>query len=136
MVQFYRKERLIMFIEFDNNTLEEWNNLSDEEKKQKIAEDNVQIAVNVDIKIESHNKVLEEHKYYQVTSHLNLINDIIISSVSEQETTISIKNFNNEDELITIKTDEESTIEIGPSPYKRIYRIKVSNVKYGRILEL
>ena len=39
-----------MFIEFDSNTLEEWNSLSEEQQKQAIAEDEVQIAVNVDIK--------------------------------------------------------------------------------------
>ena len=127
-----------MFIEFDSNTLEKWNSLSKEEQKQAIVEDEVQIAVNVDIKIESHQKVLEEHKYYQAITYGRLINDITISSITEEETVLSIKTFkgNNESESISIKTDDEKMVEVGNSPYTSIYRIKVSNIKYVQVVEL
>ncbi len=127
-----------MFIEFDSNSLEEWNSLSEEQQKQAIAEDEVQIAVNVDIKIESHQKVSEEHKYYQATTYGRLINDITISSITEEETVLSIKTFksNSDSESISIKTDDEKVVEVGNSPYTSIYRIKVSNIKYGQVVEL
>ena len=127
-----------MFIEFDSNTLEEWNRLSEAQQKQAIVEDEVQIAVNIDIKIESHQKIAEEHKYYQVTTYGRLINDITISSISEEETVLSVKTFkgNNDYVSISIKTNEEKTIEIGNIPYTSIYRIKVYDIKYGRVVEL
>lgn len=127
-----------MFIEFDSNALKEWNSLPEEQKEQAIAEDEVQTAVNIDIKIESHQKLSEEHKYYQATTYGKLINDITISSINEEETVLSIKTFkgNNESESISIKTDEEKVVEVGNSPYTSIYRIKVSNIKYGQVVEL
>ncbi len=128
-----------MFIEFEHDILEQWNSLSNEEKEKALEEDEVQIAINVDIKVESHHKISEEHKYYQVTNQMRLINDILIFDINEQETTFSIKTFNGNDEpkLISIKTNEEKEIEVGMhKPYTSIYRIKVSDIKYGNIVEL
>lgn len=126
-----------MFKEFDEVELEKWNGLSEEERKQYIEKDDVQLAINVDIKIESHGIVAEEHKYYHVFSQGILIHDIRVISINEQETVFSIKTFNNEmPETFSVKTNEEKSIEVGYSPYKHIYKIKVSNITYGRVLEL
>lgn len=128
-----------MFVEFESDILEQWNNLSKEQKEKALKNDEVQIAVNVDIKIESHHKILEEHKYYQVINQSKLLNDVWISNVNEQETTFLIDTYKNngEKELIYVKTNEEKTIEIGAHKlYTRIYRIKVTNIKYGNVVEL
>ncbi len=127
-----------MFKEFDSSALEQWKSFSSDERKDALDKGEVQIAINIEIKIESHQKIYEEHKYYQVTTGFRLINDIIISSISEKETILSVKTFksNNKPELISIKTNEEKVIENGSIPYNSIYKIKVSDITYGMILEL
>ena len=127
-----------MFKEFDYNALEKWNNLTEEEKMKAIEEDKVQIAVDIEIAIESHNKILEEHKYYQVCSYGNieLINGIVVLKSTPQETIFKMNINNNDSNAFTIKTGEEKVIEIGKTPYTTIYRIKVSKIRYGKALEL
>ena len=126
-----------MFKEFDYNALEKWNNLTEEEKMKAIEEDKVQIAVDIEITIESHHKIVEEHKYYQVCSYGNveLINGIVVLKSTPQETIFKM-NINNDSNAFTIKTGEEKEIEIGQTPYTSIYRIRVSNIRYGQALEL
>ena len=126
-----------MFKEFDPNALEQWNNLTEAERIKAIEEDEVQIAVDIEITIESHHKIVEEHKYYQVCSYGNveLINGIVVLKSTPQETIFKM-NINNDSNAFTIKTCEEKEIEIGQTPYTSIYRIRVSNIRYGQALEL
>lgn len=125
-----------MFKEFDLSTLEQWDSLTEEQRTKAIIEDDVQVAVDIDIKVESHQRIIEEHKYYQVCSSGNyrLINNITIFKITEKEIIFSIPNFC--DNNVSIKIDEEKEFEIGQSPYMIKYRIRVSNVKYGSVLEL
>ena len=60
-----------------------------------------------------------------------LINSIIVVKTTDKETVFSIN-----DDSISVKTGEEKEFEIGKNPYSTRYIIKVSNVKFGRILEL
>lgn len=122
-----------MFKELDLSELEQWNNFTEEQKNKAINEDEIQVAVDIEIKVESHQKIVEEHKYYQVCSYGNyrLINSIIVVKTTDKETVFSIN-----DDSISVKTGEEKEFEIGKNPYSTRYIIKVSNVKFGRILEL
>ena len=126
-----------MFKEFDPNALEQWNNLTEAERIKAIEDDEVQLAVDIEITIESHHKIVEEHKYYQVCSYGNveLINGIVVLKSTPQETIFKM-NINNDSNAFTIKTGEEKEIEIGQTPYTSIYRIRVSNIRYGQALEL
>ena len=126
-----------MFKEFDPNSLEQWNNLTENERIKAIEDDEVQLAVDIEITIESHHKIVEEHKYYQVCSYGNveLINGIVVLKSTPQETIFKM-NINNDSNAFTIKTGEEKVIEIGQTPYTAIYRIRVSNIRYGQALEL
>ena len=126
-----------MFKEFDPNSLEQWNNLTENERIKAIEDDEVQLAVDIEITIESHHKIVEEHKYYQVCSYGNveLINGIVVLKSTPQETIFKM-NINNDSNTFTIKTGEEKEIEIGQTPYTSIYRIRVSNIRYGQALEL
>lgn len=126
-----------MFKEFDPNSLEQWNNLTENERIKAIEDDEVQLAVDIEITIESHHKIVEEHKYYQVCSYGNveLINGIVVLKSTPQETIFKM-NINNDSNAFTIKTGEEKEIEIGQTPYTSIYRIRVSNIRYGQALEL
>ncbi len=124
-----------MFVEFDSSALQEWNSLSIEQQQQRIANYDVQIAVDVEIKIERNQKIVEEHKYYHVTSDMRLINDMLISSINNEEVVFSIDMYNKSN-LIPVKLNEEKTIEIGFSPYNFTLKIKVCDMKYGRIVEL
>ena len=126
-----------MFKEFDPNALEQWNNLTENERIKAIEDDEVQIAVDIEITIESHHKIVEEHKYYQVCSYGNveLINGIVVLKSTPQETIFKM-NINNDSNAFTIKTGEEKEIETGQTPYTSIYRIRVSNIRYGQVLEL
>lgn len=125
-----------MFKEFDSSTLEQWNSLTKEQRNKAINEGDVQVAVDIEIKVESHQRIVEEHKYYQVCSYGNyrLINNIIVLKATEKETFFSINN--DSANSVSIKTNEEKEFEIGKSPYTTKYRIKVSNIKYGQALEL
>lgn len=125
-----------MFKEFDSSTLEQWNSLTEEQRNKAINEGDVQVAVDIEIKVESHQRIVEEHKYYQVCSYGNyrLINNIIVLKATEKETFFSINNDSANN--VSIKTNEEKEFEIGKSPYTTKYRIKVSNIKYGQALEL
>lgn len=129
-----------MFREFNSNELKEWNSLSEEQQKQAITECYVDIAVNIEIRIERSQKVLEEHKYYQATKYSNLIYNIDISSINNQEITLSWEHFkdkdNDKNNSISIKIGEEKAIEVGYSPFTRVYRIKISDIKYGVVREL
>ena len=125
-----------MFKEFESSTLEQWNSLTEEQRNKAINEGDVQVAVDIEIKVESHQRIVEEHKYYQVCSYGNyrLINNIIVLKITEKETFFSINNDSANN--VSIKTNEEKEFEIGKSPYATKYRIKVSNIKYGQALEL
>ena len=127
-----------MFKEFDSNVLEQWNNLTEDEKIKAIENDEVQIAVDIEITIENHHKIVEEHKYYQVCSYGNteLINGIFVLKSTPQETNFKININGDNSSTFTIKTGEEKEIEIGQTPYTSIYRIRVSNIRYGQALEL
>ncbi len=127
-----------MFKEFDDNGMEKWNNLTESERIKAIEEDIVQIAVDIEITIESHNKIVEEHKYYQVCSYGNieLINGIVVLKSTPQETMFKMNINNNDSKDFTIKTGEEKEIEIGQTTYRTIYRIKVSKIRYGKALDL
>jgi len=129
-----------MFIEFDADTLKQWNSLSLEQRKHALLNDEVQMAVDIDIKIERNQKLIEEHKYYQVITYgkCKLISDILVSKITENEIIFSINTSeeNKEYDSISIKLNEEKIIEIGNVPYSRIYRINVSNPAYGQAVEL
>lgn len=125
-----------MFVEFDSDTLREWNGLTEEEKERSILNDEVQVAVDVAITIENNNRVVEEHKYYQVCNNTKLINNISILKISVEETTFSINTHDDSKRLIAVKLEEERNIDIGNIPYLNVYKIKVSNIKYGKIVEL
>ena len=127
-----------MFKEFDPNALEQWNNLTEAERIKAIEKDEVQIAVDVEITIESHHKIVEEHKYYQVCSYGNveLINGIVVLKSTSQETTFKMNINNDNTNTFSIKIGEEKVIELGQTPYRTIYRIRVLNIRYGQALEL
>lgn len=127
-----------MFTEFDSNTLKEWNNLSKEQKLHAVSKGEVQIVANIDIKIERNQQISEEHKYYQVIEKASLIDDILVSKISDQKTILSINTYkgNNEPELISIKTNEEKRIKIDRGIFSIIYIIRVSDIKYGQVFEL
>ena len=125
-----------MFIEFNLETLQEWNKLSFEEKEKAILNDEVQVAVDICIEIGNHNKIFERHEYFQVFDNYKLINDISILKITDREIDFSIKSNGDSKNLITMKPNAIKTFETGTKPYSSIYQIKVSNVKYGKIVEL
>ena len=129
-----------MFIEFNNEELMKWNSLTSEQKTSAIQNGEVQLATDVSIVIENNGRITEEHKYYQTTTFGNtkLINDIVVSKVKENEVDFSIITYQDNDEpvAITINVNEEKEIEVGFEPFSSIYKINVSNIKYGRIVEL
>jgi len=129
-----------MFIEFNPNELEKWNDLSEEQKARLIDADEVQLVIDIDIKIENHKKISEEHKYYQVFTYGNckLINDIVVSKITEKETLLYINmgNGNDEPTSLLVKNNEQKSIQIGNKSSSSIYNIYIHNVKFGRVLEL
>ena len=104
-------------------------------KKKKINNKNVQIAVDVEIKVESHNKYVEEHKFYRGACFVdwNLIDNVNILGSTENESFFSI---NGIDDKVSIKTNETKEFEVGKPPFVGKYIIKVSNVTYGFLLDL
>lgn len=124
-----------MFRELNQKELEEWNKLTPEQKEEEINNKNVQIAVDVEIKLEVFNKIVEEHKFYQVSLFLerNLIDNVNILGSTENESFFSI---NGIDDKVSIKTNETKEFEVGKPPYVCKYIIKVSNVTYGFLLDV
>lgn len=127
-----------MFFEFSPSDLEKWNNLSLKQQKQLLEEQKVELSATIEIKIESHNQLLEEHKYYQVIDDRQMINGIMMDNINMGEIELSINTFDNSEELenIIVKLNEEKIVEIGMKPYQYIFKIKLLEIKYGRILEL
>jgi len=125
-----------MFVEFDSVTLKEWNKLPAEEKEKAILNNEIQIAADICIEIWDHNKIFEKHEYFQACDSHKLINDIIVLKITDQGVDFSIKTNEDSKNLVTIKPNVDKIIEIGTKPYLNIYKIKVSNIKYGKIVEL
>lgn len=126
-----------MFKELDILEQERINNLTEEDKINYIKEHNIDIAIDINISVKSHEKITEEHTYYQVFSYgAYKLNDYItLLKITPQETMFKVS-FNNEDNSFSINNGEEKIIEIGSDPYKTIYIIKSNNIRYGHALEL
>ncbi len=128
-----------MFIEFEPEILERWNHLSDDERQRAISEGDVDIAATVEIILEAHGEIDQEHKYYHVTRYSKLLGgDITINSITEQEIIFYFKNAreDGESERFSVKIGEEKLIQVGRAPYVTTYKIKAYNLSYGQIMEL
>ena len=127
-----------MFKEFNDEEMSKWNNLSDVQQREILSEGEIQLAVTLEIKLERNGKITEEHKFYQVPNHTKLLNNITIADIKEEEATMSLQtpNQNSNYELITLKPNEEKVIKLGVSPYIMTYKIKIADIKYGKVFSL
>ena len=127
-----------MFKEFNDEEMRKWNNLSDVQQREILSEGEIQLAVTLEIKLERNGKITEEHKFYQVPNHTKLLNNITIADIKEEEATMSLQtpNKNSNYELITLKPNEEKVIKLGVSPYIMTYKIKIADIKYGKVFSL
>lgn len=121
-----------MFVEFDNESRQEWNSLTKEEQQKYINNGEVNFAVDIEIKFLKNNVITDEHKYYKIDKYTkNLLQLIEVKDINEIETILNIN-----DSLVSLNIDEEKSIEFGIAPYKINIKIKTSNLKIGRIVEL
>lgn len=127
-----------MFREFNEEKMSKWNGLSLVQQRELLDDEEVELAVTLEIKIEKCGRTIEEHKYYQVTNHTKLLNEFTITDIKEEETVISLKTSNekNNYELISLKPNEEKIIKLGISPYTFFYKIKITDIKYGKVFSL
>ena len=133
-----------MFVEFKPDALAKWNQLSQDERAKAISEGRVDITVTVEIKVEAHNQVLEEHKFYHVSQYAELLDGLFtVANITDQEATFYI---GNEDEgedveddtsmLVSVKVGEEKSTQVGSTPYITTYTVSVYDVSYGQVVEL
>ena len=130
-----------MFFEFNDNELKWWNDLSNEEKKRLMENYEVDLAVDIEIIKKSSERILEEHKFYQMSQvkPCELIDGIVLNKVYEDSVEFIISVFHNSDidkKQISVKLNEEKSFDSGFEPYTIHYIVKVSNLKYGTVREL
>ena len=123
-----------MFVEFDKETTVRWNNMSYAERQKAILNEDVYVAVNIQVAVERRGRIFEEHKYYQVyeCGNVELADGIRVIKITDKEVVFKIKNTN----VINISIGEEKTIENNDNFYSCNYRISISDIKYGQIVEL